>query len=140
MRQLAWAMAVVLAGLSAIHVYWAAGGRRGLGVAVPEVDGAPLFRPGVPITLLVAALLSGAALLVLDRAGAALHLFPALMAEWGTWIVAVVFVARSIGDFRHMGFFKRQRQTGFARWDTRFYSPLALALGVGAAAVAISAG
>jgi hypothetical protein len=136
MESVAWAIAAVLAGLAAIHVYWAFGGRRGVSAAIPEVDGAPLFQPGAGITLVVAVLLLAAGFLVLERGGAGVHLLPPTSAEWGTWMVAFVFVGRSIGDFRYVGFFKRTRTTSFARLDTRFYSPLTLALGVGAALIA----
>jgi hypothetical protein len=133
---MAWAIATVLAGLAAIHVYWAAGGRRGILAAIPEVDGAPLFRPGAGVTLMVAVLLLAAGFLVLERGGTGVHLLPPTIAQWGTWMVAFAFVGRSIGDFRYVGFFKRRRTTRFARLDTRLYSPLTLALGAGAAFVA----
>jgi len=47
-----------------------------------------------------------------------------------------VFALRAIGDFRHVGFFKRVRGCRFARLDTLAYSPLctALALLIGIAA------
>jgi hypothetical protein len=140
MQLVAWTIAVVLAGLAAIHVYWAAGGRRGVLAAIPEVDGAPLFHPGAGITLMVAALLLAAGVLVLERGGAGVDLLPSTIAEWGTWMVAFAFVGRSIGDFRYVGFFKRARTTRFARFDTWLYSPLTLALGSGAAVVAWRAG
>jgi hypothetical protein len=35
-----------------------------------------------------------------------------------------------VGDLRLVGFFKRVRDTRFARRDTLFYSPLSLALGL----------
>lgn len=136
MLWLAWAIAGVLGVLAAIHVYWAFGGRWGFSAALPEVEGAPLSPPGAGITLVVAALLLTAGLLVLARAGAGVQLFPSTVAKWGTWLVAFAFLGRSIGEFRYVGFFKRKRDTHFARLDTQLYSPLTLVLGVGAAAVA----
>ena len=47
-----------------------------------------------------------------------------------------MLIVRAIGDFKYVGFFKQRRGTRFALLDTRFYSPLALALGVGVAVVA----
>jgi catechol 2,3-dioxygenase-like lactoylglutathione lyase family enzyme len=41
-----------------------------------------------------------------------------------------VFLLRAVGDFRLVGFFKRVRGTPFARWDTRLFSPLCVALGL----------
>jgi hypothetical protein len=43
---------------------------------------------------------------------------------------------RALGEFRYIGFFKRVRGTPFARMDSRYYSPLALLLGVGTAILA----
>jgi Protein of unknown function (DUF3995) len=135
-----WITASLLAALAVIHVYWAFGGRRGAGSVVPELDGKPLFRPRAFETVGVAVLLLVAAALVLARAGTGLDVFPRIVSAWGTRALAVVLVVRSIGDFRYVGFFKRHRGTSFARLDTFCYSPLALALGLGAAVVAWSGG
>ena len=56
----------------------------------------------------------------------------------GLWVVAATLALRSIGDFKYVGFFKRQGDTRFAHLDTRMYSPLALCLGLGTAIVAAS--
>jgi hypothetical protein len=45
---------------------------------------------------------------------------------------AVLFL-RAVGDFRAVGFSKRVRDTRFAWWDTRLFSPLCLAMAVLAA-------
>jgi hypothetical protein len=117
----------MFAALSAIHVYWAMGGRCGAADAIPEVDGKPLFRPG--------AFLAIAAGLVLQRSGLVPAFGPKLVRRAGIWVVAVTLVVRAGGDFNYIGFFKR-RGTRFAHLDTRLYSPLALGLGVGTAIVA----
>jgi hypothetical protein len=137
---LALSVSSVLGALSGLHVYWAFGGQRGLKGTIPEVDGRPLFRPGVGATLAVAFLLAVAAVLVLVRAALIRHPAPPAIARWGTWGVAAAFIGRAVGDFNHVGFFKRRRTTVFARRDTRLYSPLALALGIGAAIVAWGGG
>jgi hypothetical protein len=133
-------VSTVLAGLSGLHVYWALGGQRGRMAAIPEFDGKPLFRPGRGGTLVVAFLLAVAGALVLGRAGVGPHVVPPTVGIWGAWGVAIAFLGRAVGDFNYVGFFKRRRTTAFARLDTRLYSPLALALGVGACIVALSGG
>jgi hypothetical protein len=132
----AWSVSMVLGGLAAIHVYWAFGGRRGRSGAIPELEGKPLFRPGVAATLGVAVLLAVAGALVLERAGHGPGVVSPTVSLWGTWGVAIALMGRAVGDFSYVGFFKRRATTAFARLDTRLYSPLALALGVGAGVVA----
>jgi Protein of unknown function (DUF3995) len=138
---LAWLTASVFAGLSALHVYWAVGGRRGASVVVPErQDGRPTFRPRPVSTLVVAALLLLSAVLVLERAAVGPGLVPARLTVWGVWGLAAVVTLRAIGDFKYVGFFKRRRGTRFATHDTRYFSPLALALGLSAAVIAWAGG
>jgi len=134
---LAVALAAVFCVLSLLHVGWAVGIRAGHGQAIPErADGQPVFRPGAAATFAVAGLLFVAALLVTQRVGLGRDLIPAALVVPGCWVLSAAFVLRSIGEFRYVGFFKRVRGTPFARMDTRYYSPLALLLGVGAALVA----
>jgi Protein of unknown function (DUF3995) len=128
-------VALIFGALAAIHVYWAIGGRRGADAAIPESDGRPLFRPGRAVTLVVAGLLAMAATFVLQQVGL-LPSFGSSLSREGTSAVAVTMIVRAVGDFRYVGFFKRRRGTRFAQLDTRLYSPLALALGVGTAIVA----
>jgi hypothetical protein len=52
-----------------------------------------------------------------------------------SYALALGLLARAMGDFNYVGFFKRVRGTRFARMDTLLYSPLCLALAVGVAAV-----
>lgn len=129
-------VAATFAVLSGLHVYWAFGGQRGRQAAIPELDGKALFRPGVAGTLVVALLLAVAGALVLERAGIGPGLLPPTVSLWGTWGVATAFIGRAVGDFNYVGVFKRRKTTAFARLDTRVYSPLALALSLGAGIVA----
>src|SRR5690242_18442730 len=101
MLVISWTVAAVFAALAAVHTYWAMGGRRGASATIPEVDGARLFQPGPGGTLLVAALLVVAGILVLGQAGA-VHWLPRPVSRAGTWAVAVAFTARAIGDFRYV--------------------------------------
>ena len=138
MLVLAAAIAFVLGALAALHVYWAIGGRWGAQAAVPERAGAPLFNPSAGSCVVVAALLLCAALVVSSKAwGWSLSFLP----RWWSFVaalgVALVFTGRAIGDFRWVGFFKKERSTRFARLDTFVYSPLCFLLGVGSLLVAL---
>ncbi len=44
--------------------------------------------------------------------------------------LSATFIARAVGDFRLVGFFKRVRGTDFARLDTAIFAPLCLLLGL----------
>lgn len=118
----------VFAALAGLHLYWAAGGRWGADVTVPEVEGRALFTPSPAATVAVAVALVMAMIVVLGRIGALDGLAPEWTFHWGTWAIALVFSLRAIGEFRLVGFFKRIRDTRFAHWDTFVYSPLCLAI------------
>jgi hypothetical protein len=129
--------AVTFAGLAAIHVRWAFTGPGAFTAGVPtRPDGSPVLSPGPVAALGVAALLLASGWLLLERAGLGLDVLPAPMPAIGTAGVAVVLLLRGIGDFRYVGLFKRVRDTPFARMDSRFYTPLVLALAAVAGLVA----
>jgi hypothetical protein len=130
MDGLGLAAAGILAALGSIHIYWAAGGRRGVALAIPQRDGRPLFAPPPSATLLVAVLLFVAALLVAGAVAGWAAPLPAWVYRRGSAAVGVVFLLRALGDFRLVGLFKRVRDTPFARWDTLLFSPLCAVLGV----------
>ncbi len=122
-------------GVSFWHVYWLLGGRVGRDAAIPEIDGRPAFQPSAAATFVVATALALCALLLAATAGLIpLPLSPTVL-TWLTQALAVVLLLRAIGDFRLVGFFKRIRDTRFARLDTAVYSPLCLLLAIGSSIV-----
>lgn len=135
----AWALIAVFVALSLVHVYWLVGGEVGRLAAIPEIDGTPVFQPSTLSTFVVAMGLAMCTLLIAATAGIlTLPLSQAVLA-WLTRALAVVLLIRAIGDFRLVGFFKRIRDSRFARLDTVVYSPLCLALAIGAAIVGFAA-
>ena len=124
----------ILVATSALHIYWAFGGKWASKNVIPTLEGdKPLFRittiPMFP-TLMVAVLLIIAAGLFLWHAGVINIGLPEWLRIAGVWTVTVVFFARAIGEFRYVGFFKKIRDTGFGRLDTKVYSPLCLLVGI----------
>lgn len=120
MSPLAAATAAAFGLLALLHFYWAL---RGVGAgagsaAIPEVEGAPAFRPSKAATAAVGLVLLFTAAIVL------LRIEPLLYGA------AAVLALRAVGDFRLVGFFKRVRGSRFSRLDTLLYSPLCLALGL----------
>ncbi len=116
--------AVILVTLGAVHVFWAMGGQAGKAAAIPTRDGRPVIRPSRFGTATVGASLVVAAVLVLSTSGVLWRLAPPTVARSSSCLLALVFLARAVGDFRYVGMFKRITDSRFARRDTRIYSPL----------------
>ena len=124
---LAAIIAAVFAFLGLLHFYWALAGVGDANhAAIPQINGVPVFKPSKAATAGVGVLLLVTAAIVLMRVDL-------LVAG-----AAAVMVLRAIGDFRLVGFFKRVRDSRFARMDTLVYSPLCLALGAALAVLAAS--
>jgi uncharacterized protein (DUF2062 family) len=121
---------MILSVLGLLHVYWALAPRRASAATIPEIDGRPAFKPSRLATLAVAiALFTAAALVAIAGRLLVDPLTPPLV-RLLTFGLGAVFVARSIGDFRLVGFFKRARASRFARLDTWVYAPLCFLLGL----------
>jgi hypothetical protein len=135
---LAVVVVVVFSALSLVHFYWALGGRAGKLAAVPEVSGRRAFSPSAAGTLIVAMGLALCALLVAATASLVHGSIPPEWLRWLCYALAAVLLARAIGDFRLVGFFKRVRGTRFARLDSVAYAPLCLLLSAGVFFVARS--
>lgn len=104
--------------------------------AVPSVDGKPLFKPSKASTVAVGVVLLLFAALVAATAGFLATGLPHRWLAWGCYALALGLLARAIGEFKYVGFFKKVRGSEFARMDTLVYSPVCLALAAGTAAVA----
>ncbi|WP_257311310.1 DUF3995 domain-containing protein [Geothrix fuzhouensis] len=123
-------LASTLLCLAGLHIYWAAGGPWGKRNVIPEVDGKPAFEPSRLITVAVALALTVAACVALLHGSILLSFSLASPIHWGTIAIGFVFLLRSIGEFRLIGFFKRLRGTTFATWDTWLFSPLCLVIAI----------
>lgn len=138
----AWINVVILFTISALHIYWASGGTFGKYVAIPENDGHLLFVPGAPVTLVVAMGLAAAALFILFKVAmlplSQISWIPEWLSVSGLWILGLVFLGRAIGDFHYVGFFKKVKNTKFARFDSIYYSPLCLLLAFNSVMIAIT--
>lgn len=125
-----WLVGGILFVLSGIHLYWMAGGRKGALAAIPSHGSELLFRPTKVATGIVAGALALAGWFVLEL-GEVIewHVFPDWLYTYGGWALAGIFLVRSVGDFRWMGFFKKEIGSRFAKWDSALYSPLCLFIG-----------
>ena len=135
-RILAAGLIAIFVGLSALHVFWAAGGRAGGGAAIPRREGEALFTPSPLGTLAVAAALLAAALVTAAAAGWLGRGTPLRVGRPLAYALALVFAVRAVGDFRYVGFFKSLGDDPFRSWDTWLFSPLCLAIALAALTVA----
>jgi hypothetical protein len=122
--------------LACLHVYWAWGGlgkspSQGMSQVVPEIDGKPAFQPGfvatmaVAIGLLAFAFVSIWAIRPIYKGTSPVVASPG-WCVYGNLAIAVIFLLRFVGDFNYVGLFKKVTHTRFARYDSRFYTPLCL--------------
>src|SRR5690606_15628704 len=117
--------------LSGIHFYWLLGGRWALDVAVPtDSNGRYLFRPGRFATLVVAIGLLSFGWINIAFAGWIALDIELRYLRYAMLGIGIIFLLRAIGDFKHMGFTKRYRNTPFAQKDRWLYVPLCLLLAV----------
>jgi hypothetical protein len=121
-------LSLVLLATSGLHLWWAIRGVSPASVALPSRDGRPVFVPTRTATSLVAAGLAAAAVVAASR-GALLGPMFRATTRGPSVALGLVFLARAIGDFRYVGFFKRVRGSRFAALDTRFFSPFSLLIG-----------
>lgn len=128
-----WVAALATGAIALLHVGWAF--RRASEEGLPSnvipagEDGAPIFAPGRAVTLMVAVGLASAGAAALVASGAVDFGGGRGVARLVAGGAALVFLGRTVGDFRYVGVFKRVRDTRYARWDTRLYTPVALGLG-----------
>lgn len=134
------ALTAAFAVLGLLHLYWAIGGRTERVAAIPEVEGTRVFTPSPLGTFAVALALLTCAWLVAGLSGWISMPISRAAARWSAFATALLFLARAIGDFRLVGFFKRVRDSAFARQDTVLFSPLCLVLAAGLFAVGSSGG
>ncbi len=128
---------LVFAVLSGFHFYWIFGGTFGINKVIPTKEGATLNKQVIPpvATLVVALGLLFFGLLYLLKGGFISVPLPNWVIAYGTWFVPSIFLLRAIGDFNYVGFFKKVRNTDFAKADSTLFSPLCL--GIGASGFAI---
>ncbi|MEJ5990042.1 DUF3995 domain-containing protein [Ramlibacter sp. PS3R-8] len=133
---LALVVCAVFGGLALWHFRMAFLPMRGASGAVPSVDGKPLFVPSRRATVAVGVALVLFAGLVAATSGLVPLGLPPSVLAWLSYGLAAGLLARAMGEFRYVGFFKRVRDSRFARLDTWVYSPLCLLLAAGVAIVA----
>lgn len=123
---------LILFFIAAIHFYWAFGGKWGIqGVIPTKTTEEKVMNPPVIATILVGLFLVIFALLYAEKLQViSIKYLPNKIRTYGVYIIASIFIIRAIGDFNYVGFFKKIKNTQFAKNDTKYFSPLCLFLGV----------
>ncbi len=117
--------------LGLLHFYWMLGGTWAFEVVLPTtIKGNKVLSPSSLDCALVGMALLLFGIFYLYKAS----YIPLPLPNWvlllGSWTIPLIFLLRTMGDFKYVGFFKSIHQTGFAFWDTLLFSPLCLFIGV----------
>jgi len=118
---------ILLFAITLIHFYWALGGVWGIDKALPtDNKGNKLLNPPQPLSALVGLMIFGFAYIAYKLwQGSSESII-----LYGGWGVSIIFLLRVIGDFHMVGLFKKIKDTPFAKYDTWFYIPLCLYIGL----------
>lgn len=129
---------LIMIAIGLAHLYWLFGGKWGYAEIVPTDDaGKRVLHPGPVSTVIVSVGLLAFAGYYFARLSGMAQFLPLRLGSWGIWALGFLFLARAIGDFRYMGFFKKVRNTVFGRQDTRYFAPLCLYLSISSFLIAI---
>ncbi len=124
-------LCLIFAVLGGFHFYWLFGGVWGIKKVIPTKDNEkntlaiPKFA-----TLLVGLILVAFGLIYLIKSGLLSVQLPNWIVMYGYWFIPSVFILRSIGEFKYVGFFKKIKNTEFSKADSKIFSPLCLVIGV----------
>lgn len=132
MTAVAIILIIIFLVLSGIHYYWLLGGKWGTDAVIPTKDDeVKAIMPGFVPTIMVATGLLGFGGIVLSS------VMDFDLPEWlnpankyGLWLIVGIFGSRAVGEFNYVGFFKKIKHTKFAVNDTKYYSPLSLAISI----------
>ncbi|MDD2830451.1 MAG: DUF3995 domain-containing protein [Sulfuricurvum sp.] len=122
---------VALSLIGLLHFYWALGGKFAALQAIPTENGKPLINPGKIAAVMVGLALFGFAfvayiLCFYDLSSSPFRDYFIISG----WILSGIFTLRGIGEFNAVGLFKKIESSEFAYYDTRFYTPFALFMGM----------
>lgn len=114
--------------LSLIHFIWAFGSNWGISKAIPtDNTGKKVMHPDAKASAFVGFWLLFFSLYY------STHFIHVDLPGWTSyigWGISSIFILRSIGDFKYVGFFKRIKDTEFSEMDTKLYIPLCLIIGL----------
>jgi hypothetical protein len=130
MQIISIALTVTFLIIALLHFCWALGFKFDIRNMVPVVNGETVFTPGPIGTFFVAIVLVGFAgvSLVLGFPNKVPGNYLSLIKIAGV-ALGIILLIRGIGDFKYVGFFKRIKESNFAKYDYWLYSPFCLISG-----------
>lgn len=124
-------LSLVFIVIASIHFYWGFGGENGLDKALPtDKKGNRVLNPGKIETFIVGFGILLFAFYYLLKIGLVRIELPEWIINYSGWIISLIFILRAIGEFKYVGFFKKNKDTEFGKFDTKYYSPLCLIIGL----------
>jgi len=117
--------------LGGFHFYWIFGGIMGINKVIPSINNTTK-KPTIPklATLIVALVLTSFSLLYLLKSGLINFDISPRITTYSYTFIPLIFILRAIGEFKYLGFFKKIKNTEFAKADSKFFSPLCLGIGI----------
>jgi len=121
---------LIFAVLGGFHFYWFFGGVWGLEHVIPAKDKVSSLSIPKFATLIVGLVLVLFGLVYFIKSGLTNVQIPNWVTNYGYWIIPSIFILRAIGEFNYVGFFKKVKNTEFAKADSKIFSPLCLIIGI----------
>lgn len=117
--------------LGSFHFYWFFGGILGLEKVIPtkKNNEAIMTIPKIA-TLFVGVILVLFGFTYLKNLGITSFKFPVWLTNYGYWLIPCIFILRAVGEFKYVGFFKKIKNTKFAKADSQIFVPLCMSIGV----------
>ena len=122
-------LSIIFIGLGIIHFNWVIGGKFGFSESLPTKEtGEKVLNPKKMDSAIVGIGLTVFGVFYFLKSGLIEFSQPEWVLKYVGWIIPSIFLLRAIGEFKYVGFFKKVKKTEFAKWDTKLFSPLCLAI------------
>ncbi len=122
---------LILIFLGSLHIYWALGGKWGFTNSIPiDENGKRVLNPKKIDSAVVGIGLFLFSFFYLVKGDLVNLELPHWAFISAGWFISSIFLLRAMGDFKYVGFFKKNKLTRFAKLDSYYFSPLCLTLGL----------
>lgn len=113
--------------IALIHFNWGFGGRWGYDQSIPtNLYNEKIFNPKTLECFVVGFGLLFFVFIINIRINNIANPFPNWVVNTMMYIIAFIFILRSVGDFKYVGLFKKVKHSVFAKFDNKYYTPLCI--------------